>query len=308
MVMKRINYLLIVLLLYSCNSTPFKEYEENLIYLNNLKGNVKTIKSETFTAEEKFGEPIKGEITNPDFDLSEYLNVLTPPNSKVEFSENGKLMLIEVNNSYLSYSLKHSYDKNWNRIEMSFKYNENETIHKFINENNRIISGKTYNKEGEEIKTSKFNYVNGNLSEIISIDTEGTIVEKIKYIYENGTLAENTYGKTGDLVHYIKKDIYGRYIETLFYENNKYIYKYNDKNPFPIEILSYSGTELTGKMAISFDENENILEASEFDEDSEIKTSYKFHYKYDKKGNWTERITYVNGVIECITIRSIVYY
>ncbi|MCC7575183.1 hypothetical protein KO361_06340 [Candidatus Woesearchaeota archaeon] len=306
--MKRINYFLIVLLIYSCNSTPFKDYEENLIYLNNLKGNVKTIISETFSAEEKFGEPIKGEITNPDFDLSEYLNVLTPPNSKVEFSENGKLMLIEVNNSYLSYSLKHSYDKNWNRIEMSFKYNENETIHKFINENNRIISGKTYNKEGEEIKTSKFNYVNGNLSEIISIDTEGTIIEKIKYIYENGTLAENTYGKTGDLVHYIKKDIYGRYIETLFYENNKFIFKYNGQKPFPKEILSYSDNDLTGKMTISLDENDNIIETRLFDEDGEVETIHKYFYKYDKEGNWIERILYENDNIENITIRTIEYY
>ena len=102
--MRNLTCLLILLLIIasSCNSNPFNQYDENLIYINNLKGKIKSVKSETYRATEIFGEAVKEELATPLFDLSNTLANILSPNSTINFAENGKTTSFRD----LSYSLK----------------------------------------------------------------------------------------------------------------------------------------------------------------------------------------------------------
>ena len=92
----------------SCSDNPFREYEVNLLYVNNLKGKVKSVKSETFEAVEKFGEIEKGNVLFPDKYISEVIPNLIDPNSEYSFNEQGRSFITKLKKrSYYSDFLKY---------------------------------------------------------------------------------------------------------------------------------------------------------------------------------------------------------
>lgn len=306
--MKKVAICLISLVTFSCNSNSFREFEENLLFINNLKGNVKSLKSETFSAEEKFGEAIIGETIIPNDDLSDEILNLIQPNSTYEFTIDGKLKNRIVKSNYFAHSISIAYDKKGNKIESQLKTDKTESITRYSYDKNLINSSKTYDNNGELYRESYYHYEAGKLIEINSTDNEGNIVQKIRYLYDNELMTELLYDKSGTLILYYKKDIYGRFVDFLLYDDQKIVIKYANNNSQPSEILTYSGNDLIGKTSITLDVKQNIASIRAINEEGVTTTTYNYLYKYDGKGNWVERITYIDGVINYITIRTIEYF
>ena len=47
-----------------------------------------------------------------------------------------------------------------------------------------------------------------------------------------------------------------------------------------------------GKWVYVYDERENLIEKIDYDSNGVVKYKEKFDYKFDLKGNWTERTAY----------------
>lgn len=306
--MRNITFILLAIIVISCNSSSYKDFEENLKYINNLKGNIKKIKSETFNATEKFGEPVKGESAEPYFDLSEHLFNIITPNSTIEFAKNGKLILREINGKRFSYSFKITYDEKWNVLEEYFSYEQNESTTKYKMDGNKITNSISYDKNGDVASKTDFKYENNLIKEVTSINNDGEIINNIKYSYNGDVQNQDIYNVTGLLIQSSKRDINGRYLELDMFGNEKIIPLYLDKNPFPSEIQIFNDDEIDGKLEISMNDNKDISEIKEIGEDGDVETLYKYVYKYDKQGNWTERISYEDDELEYITVRTIEYY
>ena len=73
-------------------------------------------------------------------------------------------------------------------------------------------------------------------------------------------------------------------------------------------MLRYEDNQIVGKLEITLDDHKNISEIKDIDINDEFETLYKYTYKYDKRGNWIERIKYENNNLKYITERTIEYY
>ena len=307
--MRNLIYLFISLLIIatSCNSNPFNEYDENLIYINNLKGKVKSVKSETYRATDIFGEIVKEGLVSPFFDLSNTLTTIFSPNSTFEFAENGLTTSSTISKYNFTYSLKQIYDKKWNIIEEHFIIDDNEIIGKYNTVDGKIVSATSYDIEGRVESSNEFLYENNLIKEVIKKNNDEKIVSKILYNYEDKNQIESIYGESGKLQQKNKKDIYGRYLEVGIPGDIKII-NYEGKNPIPFELFRYEDNQIVGKFEITLDDHKNISEIKDIDINDEFETLYKYTYKYDKRGNWIERIKYENNNLKYITERTIEYY
>lgn len=307
-IMQRAVYFLIALIAISCNSASFKDFEQDLRYANNLKGNIKSIKTETFEASEIFDVTIKGESATPNFDLSTYLQAIIPLNSTIEFTKEGKLVLKEIKGASFSQSGKIIYDSNWNIVEELFTSNRNENITKYEITNNRPTSSTFYNDDGDVVNKANYVYDNGLLQEITTTGNDGEVLDRTTFSYADGVETKDVYYTSGKLIRTYKTDIFGRHLEILSpggFLNNKIIIQYDGKNPVPTKILTYSDNDLESTLIMTLDDLGNIVEIKEI---GEVETIYSYAYKYDKKGNWLERTTYVDGEIKYITTRTIKYF
>lgn len=304
--MRNLTCLLILLLIIasSCNSNPFNQYDENLIYINNLKGKIKSVKSETYRATEIFGEAVKEELATPLFDLSNTLANILSPNSTINFAENGKTTSFRD----LSYSLKLTYDKEWNVLEEHFNADNNEIITKFKTVDNKIISSTSFDKELNDNRISEFLYEDDLIKEVITKNNEKRTVSKIKFDYEDKKQIQNYYNELGKLQRKNRKDIYGKYLEIEIPQKKRILVQYIDQSSFPSEMLRYEDNQIIGKLEITLDDHKNISEIKDIDIRGKDETLYKYTYKYDKHGNWIERIKHENGNLKYITERTIEYY
>ena len=310
--MKKDNFLflLMIFIMTSCSATVIKDYEENLLFINNIKGKVKSIRSETFEATEKFGEVQKGDPTTPYFSLPVY-SIITG-NSFYEFTKQGKLKTEEYNTEDYSYIRTLNYDDSWNIIEevynSEYNDNQNEKTTKYKFEKNVLVSSVTYDKDGKESAMSDYVFEDDLIKEISTKDKDGKLTTKIKYSYSNGIQTESIYNGEGELAQEFKRDINGRTLETfLSYIGRAYII-YEEDNVFPVEIKFYEDNEITSKLVLEFDDKYNITEITEIDEDGAVDTKYNFTYKFDEKGNWVEQAVYEDGDIEYLTTRKIEYF
>ena len=73
-------------------------------------------------------------------------------------------------------------------------------------------------------------------------------------------------------------------------------------------MLRYEDNQIVGKLEITLDDHKNISEIKDIDIRGKDETLYKYTYKYDKHGNWIERIKHENGNLKYITERTIEYY
>lgn len=307
--MRNLAYFIILLLIIasSCISSTFNEYDENLIYINNLKGKIKSVKSETYKATEIFGEVVKEELATPFFDLSYTLTTIFSPNSIFDFAENGLTTSRTISNYNFTYTLKQKYDEKWNILEEQFILENDEVTGKFNTVDGKIVNVLSYDKEGEIESSNEFMYENNLIKEIIKSDSEEKLESKIRYKYEDKIQIQSFYDETGKLQQKNKKDIYGRYIEVGIPGDIKTVH-YDGKNTFPSEMLRYEDNQIVGKLEITLDDHKNISEIKDIDIRGKDETLYKYTYKYDKQGNWIERVKYENGNLKYITERTIEYY
>lgn len=225
--------------------------------------------------------------------------------------------------------------------KLSFK-----TIYKSDHKNN-IVEEDVYNSKGQlKSKTINKYDINGNkIEEVISDYEEMKFVNgKTKMVYDYNkpkviTKSLYKYDKNGNKIEMISPnendENYGLKWSYKFDENNymiedatyglkdkklkfKFTYK-RDKRGNVIEENSYdSNNELQWTSISKYDKygNEEVRQHKAIKEVDNYKgepepvgtTNTKYKYKYDEKGNWIEKIEYVNYIPKKIIEREIVYY
>lgn len=106
-----------------------------------------------------------------------------------------------------------------------------------------------------------------------------------------------------------KFDNKGNEIESVHYDNlgiKEYTetYKYDEKGFLIEEISDFLKTS---KKKYTYDDNGNILKVKEYSSKGVLNREETYEYKFDKTGNWIEKIYFINGKPDFIEEREIVY-
>ena len=252
---------------------------------DNLKGKVKSFTESTYGAEDRFGEIQKKALDS--FKTFEY----TVKGSRIKsthYDANGR-----IEGAWI-----YKYDAKGNLIEwatynadgslssrQTFKYNVNSdlTEHNLYQKNIDYPDGSFY-KEG----ISQYDN-NGNKIKYTHYDVDGSILETWAYTYDakGNLIEENMYNSDGE-------------INNLFLT----LYKYNDNGNLT-EREHHSGI-WTEKQILVYDDSGNLIEEKNQTSIGQMDTYYE--YKFDEKGNWIKRITFINQIPESIEEREFEYY
>jgi YD repeat-containing protein len=202
-----------------------------------------------------------------------------------------------------------------------------------LDENGNILQVTESNSDGTEYCRyyGKKGYRDNNVESVfvrfeprISIDRKPFLIGSVRYFSgemceidykndEHGRPVEETLYDLMGAVSFtvsIKRDGKGNPLEYKFSDGAIDKYKY-DSNGNRIEWFSKSATGKTTITSYKHDERGNVVE--EIVKDF-FKSSYKFHdefntyvYRYDKQGNWIERIDYEHDIPQRMVVRTIEY-
>lgn len=243
----KISLLLLVLtMLISCS-----EYHSENLKSYNLKGKVKSVKSEQFRAIEKFGEVVKGERINV---VEEDGLDLMIPNTLLSFNNKG---IIE----WMSHFDKNGYGQ--------FKANLKDTV---IN---------LYSTNGDLLMRIIGNDIDFP-TELFTYDADGKFLFKTIISYDNNKnkIEDKEYSADGNLISlsnysYNKKNLVSKenkwvIIESGYYSNRQdtikslTTYTYNDRNDIAEFTLIKDEKEKKRTYTYKYDENENWIQKIEY--------------------------------------------
>lgn len=305
--MKKILSIILIALILSCNNTEkIKIIEKNDLEKNDLIGKVKIIEEKNYITSEKFGKVIKLKLQ--DWRITTF-NILGNIIEEKIFDENGKINSIsrikyDKENNIIEKTFvgggnseigKYIYDKNGNNIEFTYYHNNDEISFKQINkfdQKNNLIDHRFYEYNGNlrDKTLSKYND-NGLVIETKEYSSNGTYIvfssKKTKEYDEKGNLiVEKNYDEKGNL---------------------EFIYKYvyDEKNNEIEKILSKDNS--IEKNTRTFDKFNNCIKNFEY-LNNNLKSNFTNNYKYDKKGNWIQRIHFNNDIANRIDEKHIEYY
>ena len=212
--------------------------------------------------------------------------------------------------------------------EQGFK-KENNTYNKLGQLNQKVIY--KYDDKGKRISRDLYN-------------SYGKLQMKFLYVYDNKGFktAYNSYSPTGELndSYLYKNDIKGRMIEEIWIKKDKsfgskYTYEY-DKLGKLSKMCQYTNSENqvdncttykydklgrisemeifgsnnapTRRTVITYDDKGNEKEIKYYDGKGTFLEERNYEYKFDDKGNWVERIEYINQFPKGFLEREITYY
>jgi len=195
------------------------------------------------------------------------------------------------------------------------------------------------------VLTEMYRYTYDNfdhLVERISYDPSGTQIQEDIYHYDkNGNLIENDrynlllkqyntfhheYDKTGRKIEVVRRDSDGaaQAIRTFTYDNlgtksqtfedmeygyrsvTKYLY---DEYGNEIESYEYEADgSIKLRYVTEYDENENIISRVICSSNGSVIRSFRYEYRYDRKGNWSRKTEYQNARPALVSVREIEYY
>ena len=250
-----------------------------------LKGQVKSIKTTIYYADEKFGEISKGDV----YSWKSY-----------QFDSKGEC--IENTNSDESY------------LKYENKYNNQ----------NKLIEKNFYHLDGTLIGKRVNKYNNEEIAQTIIYGEDGSLSDKYLYKYNDNTKNCETieYNNNGILICKWLHDKNRNLLEIYEYSdsdgslNTRQKYEY-DSNGKLNRALVY---DIYDKLQKEYSYNENadaIMEKSysySYDDDyNDVATptiEYTYQYKYDNKKNWIERIAFKSEaeIVISIQAREIEYY
>ena len=142
--MKKLILLLFIPLVFACSDDKKKDLDEM-----NLKGKVKSLKETSYSAVEKFGEPVKDEFTSQ---------------TESFFNEDG-------------------FYKEYNFFNKSGELTEKQKYKS--DDDGNIVESNWYDADGELLSKSKYKYDDdGNIVESNRYDKDGELLSKWKYKYE----------------------------------------------------------------------------------------------------------------------------
>ena len=202
----------------------------------------------------------------------------------------------------------------------------------------------TYNKVGQLSQKVVYKYdAKGKRTSRDLYNSYGKLQMKFLYVYDNKgyKTAYNSYSPTGELndSYIYKNDDKGRMIEETWIKKDKsfgskYTYEYDklgklikmcqyttsetqvdnctsykyDKLGQIVEMEIYSNNALSRRSVITYDDKGNEKEIKYYDGKGVFLEERAYEYKFDKHGNWIERIEYINQFPKSFLEREITYY
>lgn len=259
--MKKYLFLL-SLLIISCNDNKTTDLD-----VNQLNGNVASVKISTYEADSKFGEIVKGDL--------EYNGV-----SIIEFNESGYITSTSVFESNGELYSKSKYFYKEEKLDYVVGYNaegdlEFKTVHNW--DNNELLSVIHYDKDGKEICRDTYEYENEKQKSYSfyyedELETKGIVTK-----YHGKICLESIeYDKNGK-------------------EKGKKINEWKNGKIVKTEYISYKESSCSS-YSISYNENgytkksENcyILSNTIHLNDG----TYYYEYEFDDKDNWIKCIIF----------------
>ncbi len=356
-----ITLLILLTTLQSCNEQTPKEHFDldygqgnldiidntymNVFYkIDNLKGNVKTIKYNEYDVIDKFGEVIKGDMI-PD----------ATANCFIEFNKENQIKRITYYQNDLVYSKEICIYNNKKLIEYKKFFTKKRNPEKlFLTTQNTY----KYNKKGHLILAKKNTYINNDTltsedfynyeytnSKLTNVEFKKESVgypkmkrvnkfNNKKQLIEYSFIEENENLTSTVTQSFDENDMIN---EKLFFYKNKLIsketFEYNSNNK-KTESNLYKSNKLKEKHAYSYNSSGNLIEVRNYDYDSRHKglSVYKYNnngdeleviyfdvdgkynsssktiYTYDEKNNWIKMILYSEKEPVKIIERKITYY
>lgn len=271
----------------SCSTSP--HHVKTSWEFDDLKGEVKTLKTITYNVIDTLGEVTKGEIVD-----NVYGSILINYNSKGDWIEyrsytpTGKNKWAEIP----------AFDKKGNMVERcDYTFSESDSTldrryrYKYDNKRN-LTNTFLYNASDSLIWKRTYLYNDkGKETEICNYNATNSLTWKVVCSYDNknNLTEENVYNASGGL-------------------DGKTIYKYNEKGE-RIETCSYkSDNSLESKTTTQYNKEGLEIEACTYNTEGNLDKRKSYQYKFDSKGNWIEKISYNGDTAIRITEREIEYY
>jgi len=290
---------MIVVLMVTTNIS-YGQKKENYLKEENLKECIKYIEEITFEA--VGGEGDVGGYVIRNHNLTKVnregnieFNISRKDSESLIYEYNSKGDIMEVSfNSAGEYAWRVilDYDDKGNLIESN------------VDSENIGIKGKIISQYDD----------NGNMIIEDMYDSEGYLKERTKRTYdENKNIISLIKGNENRVneIHTYSYDARGNKIywttvqDDEVIRNNTYAYDANN-NLIKWDYLEYS---ISLKYIYTYDSKGNMIEVNSYYADGSLKEKLTYEYEYDKKDNWTKKITYNEfSTLTTIEERKIVYY
>ena len=300
-----------------------------------LKGKVKSIAAKYYKAMDKFGSISKGVEVGGVCDG----NILTEYDNDGYITKHIHSYCVDAT-TFID-TVLFGYDNNYNVISINSKtyyceshHSESLVTHFKYNDSGKKIEESEYKSDGSLIRKYIYKYDDkGNRIEISQYKSDGSLRGKYicKYDDKGNEIERSWYKSDGSLDWkcICRYDYKGNEVERSWYKPDgsldwTCVYKYDDKGN-KIEESEYKPDGSNEwKDIYKYDDKENNEEKNRYKYDESFKKGGKYNshgditedesngyeYKYDKQGNWIEKITYKGEarIPEFITERKIEYY
>jgi len=343
-IMKKLLYL--CLILASGCSTSEKTKISNDLTINELKGNVKSIREIDYAVIIRFDSIIKDHIGTSIFDKnrkSEYntsgmltLNVNYDKYNNItkeqtnEYDEFGNWLRESIHEKEDStswapkperqalYVMK--YDNNRDRVEW-VEYDEDDRLklkrtYKYDSRSN-IIEQNEYFNDGALSSKSIYEYTDGYNLKIINYNSKGQITKEITNEFDNNgnkieILTNYAWLDFESRLTY-KYDHQGNEIESVEFERgnlrNKMQSTYDLKGRIIYTIETFPQDQNINYTRYKYDRIGSLIEwKTTYEDKRKIPESHTFSFIYDEHQNWIKKISYRNFIPEKITERKITYH
>lgn len=300
--------LLIIIIEFSIIASGQKRTKESDLTNDNLFGKIKTMQTIEYTAVSNEKTIEKGEKISSLFKKYNASGFLLESS---EYNPDGSLMQKEV----------FEYDKKNNRIK-EFLFSDENKIDQYIEikYNTLRLPVKMFTKDekGKTFQKNTYQYNEKNeLIRLTGYDERGKMAERSYYSYDNkGNLMQYTgygeydnrkisfqYNPENKIIESLTLDLKGNFAEKVIYQYD------NNKNSVKKTYLDKDNKLLKSELCV-YDNYENLLEITLFDENGIITESHSFSYQYDETKNWIIQTTYTgtDKKIVSVTERVIEYY
>lgn len=251
-----------------------------------LKGNVHTYKITSYKAIDSFG--IIKRSSSPDHWRGDVVSVFDRDGYKSEVNYYDK-------EHKLYQKVMYKYNANRKRTSRDVYDSEGKILQKNIyvyDQKGHKKSYKGYNAKGEVVEL--FMYKN---------DDKGRELEEYctKTNYSVCGKYTHSYDEQGRVVQLC------RYTKTVGDADNCEKYTY-DKQGLITQTEFYEKNSLVHKLIFEYDKSRNEISERMYDNNGDFVQEKEFVYKYDSKGNWVERVEYIDGFPRTVAVRDIKYY
>ncbi len=281
--------------------------ELNYLQKNNLRGAVKSIDVKKYIINGKEGLS---------FNVSQTDYIITSIDKKGNETKEEKI----YGNGSRSNTIVYQFNNKGQEVGHIF-YTRGEVVEKqvkqFNNKGNQV-GLQFFRKNGEIRKRWVFQlYADGRAKEIREYDSKDTLTFKALFWYykvDNKT-EEKWYGKGGVFQNWygFTFNDKGLLIEEKRYEEGggpigRILFTYDARDNLLERLESVRNANNTTRYVYTYDENDNITSEKKYDKEEKLIETKTYAYTYDDKGNWLEKLEYINGIEKNIDKRTVAYY